>query len=333
MSLESLLAGTSVGVGTISPFSTAVRWFPGIADAAGTRSGIEPTSEPLGQPAGQADRRRDAGAGARVEGHEPSGVVEIHDPRLFRPGREAFCRALAQSAVENLQARRVEVVLNASTCRLAFNPGDFDRAELARRAAAAVTAATPAMRERAAPPHHACAGWTNLTVMAPDTEMSLMQQPADHPRWFAANPVRTLHDQPRGARESSRLFELALAGGSLTMAVAGAILPGIPALPFLLMGARHAVRLSPRIDQLLRRQPWLAAILSQAEASGSPLRLDRRSLVKMLLITVVAAAVSLILHPPLPVILGLELGVMAFVCVRGAMERPGGREVALGVAA
>jgi hypothetical protein len=51
----------------------------------------------------------------------------------------------------------------------------------------------------------------------------------------------------------------------------------------------------------------------------------------MLLITVLAAAVSLIVHPPLPVILGLELGVMAFVCVRGAMERPVGRELALAV--
>jgi uncharacterized protein len=268
-----------------------------------------------------------------VECHEQIGVVEIHDPRLFRPGRQAFCCALAQSAVENLQARRVEIVLNSSTCRLAFNPGEFDRAELARRAAAAVTAATPVMRDRAGPPHRARAGWTSLTALATDAGMSFAQQPSDRPEWLAVDPIRALHEQPLGAaRDDSPLFDLALTGGSLTMAVAGAILPGIPSLPFLLLAAHHAVRLSPKMDRLLRRRTWSAALLRRADASGGLLRLDRRSLLKVLPIIVLTAAVLVIVHPPLPVVIGLEMGVMAFACFR-EMGRLGGREVALGVPA
>ncbi len=215
------------------------------------------------------------------------GLVEIRDPRLFRPGREAFCRELARSAVENLQARRVDIDLTSSICRLEFDPGEFDRAELASRAAAAVTAATPALNE-----------------------------------------------PPRGpARNATPLVDLALAGGSLTLAVAGAVLPGIPSLPFLVLAARHAARLLPEFDEFLRRQSWASALLDHVEHSGNLLRLDGWCLAKVLLITVVAAPILLLTHPPLPLMIGLEIGVMAFVCFRGAMGELSEQEVALEVAA
>jgi len=117
------------------------------------------------------------------------------------------------------------------------------------------------------------------------------------------------------------------------MAVAGALLPGIPSLPFLLLAARHAVRLSPTVDDFVRQQPRLAAILNQAKAAEGFLRLDRQSLKKTLPIAVLAGAVLLIFHPPLPVVMALELGLMAFVCFRGAVSQPGKRELAPGVVA
>ena len=73
-------------------------------------------------------------------------------------------------------------------------------------------------------------------------------------------------------------------------------------------------------------------LLGHADASGSLLRLNRRSIVRMLVITAFAAPDLLIVHPPLPVVLALEIRVMAIVCIR-AMGRPGGRQVALGIAA
>src|ERR1700722_17648166 len=59
------------------------------------------------------------------------GVVEIHDPRLFRAGREPFCRALVEEAISPGRARRVEVRLASGSCRMEFEPGRFDRDAMA----------------------------------------------------------------------------------------------------------------------------------------------------------------------------------------------------------
>jgi uncharacterized membrane protein YbaN (DUF454 family) len=277
MSLATMFAGESIPAPGSPAFSALVPLVPGITPAADLMVDLGPA-----KPASHAGRL-EVRPGVWIECHETSGVVEIHDPRLFRPGREAFCRALVQSAVEDSQAHRVEIDLDRSTCRLVFNPGEFDRAELARRAAAAVTAATPALNER----------------------------------------------PPAAARDAAPLVDLALAGGSLTMAVAGAVLPGIPSLPFLVLTVRHAARLSPQFDQFLRRQSWAAALLGHVETAGSILRIDAQCLPQMLLVTVFAAAILLILHPPLPVVMALELGVMALVSIRAANGRTDGGAVAL----
>jgi uncharacterized membrane protein YbaN (DUF454 family) len=240
-------------------------------------------------------------------------VVEIHDPRLLRPGHEAFCRALVHAAVGRFGAIRAEVRLESATCRLEFEPGRFDRTELARRVAEAVRAATPAVREGSACRDHATAGRVVLTAFAAGSGFPLSAQRADavEPAW--ETPARP-----------GRLVSLAWAGGSFALVVAGAILPGIPTLPFLIMTGRHAVRVSPRIERLLRSQPWCAAWLSEAEArSGATL--DRRSLSRTIGLAVLFAAAILTLHPPMPVVLALELGLMAFLTWRtaGAMPRTG----------
>lgn len=272
MSFESLLEGTSLGGGAMLPFPATLPLVPGTGADAGSLPGSEPRAEAFAELAAARGRRLDIEAGVWVECDEPSGVVEIHDPRLFRAGREAFARALAAAAIEQFQALQVEIDLSFSICRMAFAAGEFDRSELARRAAAAVTAATPALVDR---------------------------RGADR------------------ARSGRPLFDLALAGGSLTMAVAGAVLPGIPALPFLVLAARHAARLSPDLDRILRRQPWACALLSQVR-SESLLGLDPRCLPRVLLASGLAAAVFLIVHPPLPVVMVVELGMMALVCLRAA---------------
>ncbi len=116
------------------------------------------------------------------------------------------------------------------------------------------------------------------------------------------------------------------------MAVAGAVLPGIPALPFLALAVRHAARVSPQFDQFVRRQNWMSTLLDHVETPGSLLRLDGQSLAKVLPIVILAAAVVLILHPPLPVMIGLEIGAVAFLCWR-ATGPLGGLENALEIPA
>jgi uncharacterized membrane protein YbaN (DUF454 family) len=277
--------------------------------------------------------RVEAGPGGWIACDEPGGVVSICDPRLFRPGFEAFCRALAVSAIERFQARRVVIDLTSSTCRLEFEPGEFDREELARRVDAAVRAAIPVLREQVGAPQSNRAAWITLTAQATGRGIAIRRkyanrlgQPLLRDTPAPANPIAGC---PNGA---PRLVDLAMAGGSFTMVVAAAILPGIPTLPFLVMTARHTVRLSPRIERLLKRRPWAAALLRHAEDPRDHVSLNWRSLAKTLLITVLVAAALFVFRPSLPILIALEIAVMAFIGLRklGGME---GWEVALEAAA
>ncbi len=190
-----------------------------------------------------------------------SGVVEIHDSRLLRPGREAFCRALVEAAVERFGADRAEMRLESSTCRLDFEPGRFDRAELAARAAGAIRSATPAVRDGSG----RRSGWTILTAFPTAADggahVREWRKDSSHAAMSADHPIDT-------SKRSGRLVDLAMAGGSFVLAIGGVILPGIPTLPFVIMTGRYAIRVSPRIERLLTRQPWCA----RAAGGGGDLR-------------------------------------------------------------
>lgn len=250
-----------------------------------------------------------------VECCEHSGVVEIRDPRLIRAGQEAFCRALAEAAVMDLGAGLAELNLDASTCRLVFGPGRFDRAELAERAAAAVRAATPRVtkaaneREAAARPE-----WTELSAFAGDGVMVVREWGGESAAGGIVpfDEARRAGDRPRGGR---RLADLAMAGGSLLMTIAGVILPGIPTLPFLIMTAKYAARVSPGFERLVEERPWLSALVAQAEDHEEQ-AIDWLAIGRMIGLAALFVAAIVILHPPMPIVLAVELGVMAFFAWR-----------------
>jgi uncharacterized protein len=311
MPFTTIFEGTGTGVAestsSLPVFPVAPRIVPTgeTASASGTESEMSTGG------------RLEVGAGAWIECDEQSGVVEIHDPRLFRRGRETFCQEMAQSAIEKCQARRVEISLASSMCRLEFAPGAFDRAELGRRVAEAIKAATPLVCDGSAAARKTRAIWTTLSAIATDAWISLWDTLEDHSRREVPPDAATHENQSAEAGTGApRLVDFALTGGSLTMAFAGAVLPGIPSLPFLLLATRHAIRLAPNLDRFLKSRPWSAAILRRVEASGGLLRLDRRSLMEVLPLVALTAAVLVFVHPPLPVVLGLEVAVMAFACLR-----------------
>lgn len=146
---------------------------------------IVPMAVTLRGPRGKsAEPRSDRGlmvAGPWVGCCERSGVVEIHDARLLRPGHEAFCRALLEAAVVDFEASRAEIDLESATCRLEFGPGPFDRAELAGRATGAIRAAIPAVREGSGRRDGDRAGWTVLTAVASDGGASVREWPQMRP--------------------------------------------------------------------------------------------------------------------------------------------------------
>ena len=115
------------------------------------------------------------------------------------------------------------------------------------------------------------------------------------------------------------------------MAVGGIILPAIPALPVLIMSARYAVRVCPGFEQRLMRQTWFATLLAKAENPAGA-TLDWRSSLPMIGLSALVALALLIIHPPYPVVIGMELGLMGLF---GWLELGGPRcrEVARGAAA
>ena len=264
-----------------------------------------------------------AGPGVEVPGpwitcDERAGVVEIHDPRLLCRRHEAFCRALVDAAVSQFGATRAVVYMETATCRLEFEPGQFDRTEISRRVASAVNAATPAVRDGGGDRSETGTMGGMTSSRAIEDGASIAAPP---PRFVVPESSDQADRVPDGRR---RLWHTAMAGGSFALAIGAVILPGIPTLPFLIMTGRHSILVSPRIERLLRRTPWCAALLEQMEAaSGS--KADWKSLSRTVGLAVLLVAGIWILQPPLPVVLLLELGLMAFLAWRewrGSDEAP-----------
>lgn len=264
--------------------------FPGTMPSAATGSGL-PTVRSHAMPrrrrtaartpdAPPAQAAEDQPTGPSIGCCERTGVVEIRDPRLIRPGRESFCRALADAAVNRFGAIRAEVSLETAACRLEFDPG-LDRAGMAERVASAIRAAIPAVRDGIA-------------------------SGAGH-EGGAASDEDALDRDTGSPERRGRLGHLAMASGSFAMAGAAAILPGLPALPFLVMGGRHSLLVSPRVERLLERHPLGQTVLEKLE-SESGRSFDWRWLLTMLALASALAAAIWIFQPPLPVVLLLELG-------------------------
>lgn len=102
--------------------------------------------------------------GERISLREDDGVLTLRDPELFGPGREGFCRRLADAAIRQ-GARAVRISLGSGTCQIDFEPGQINPAAIAERVAEAVRSAIePADHDGRA--DGSFAGWTSLVVFA-----------------------------------------------------------------------------------------------------------------------------------------------------------------------
>ncbi len=204
-----------------------------------------------------------------------AGVVEIRDPRMFRVGQEAFCRSLVEAAVDRGGALLASVDLETATCRIEFGPRRFGAVDLAERVASSIRSAIPTVCRES----------------------------------VTAIEVSRVEGGPSCRR---RMKHLAMAGGSLGLSVAGLVLPGLPTLPFLITTGRHAALASPTIERWLRGHRWTAFLL-EAKSAESRLSFEWKSIAKWVILAAIFATLILVLHPPMPVLLALELGVMALV--------------------
>ena len=127
-------------------------------------------------------------------------------------------------------------------------------------------------------------------------------------------------DSPRGRRR--RLPYVVLAYVCLGFAVAGAVLPLLPTVPFLLVAAWAASRGSPELDEWLHKHPRFGATLRAWRDEGAvPTRAKVLSCVLLATSWIVMLVVSA--SPWVPAITGvLFLCVATYVCTRPAPRGP-----------
>ncbi len=92
----------------------------------------------------------------------------------------------------------------------------------------------------------------------------MLLRPPDHHSPLVAGEERVVASQrpsPRGFRDPRRLLRLVAAGLFFTLAMLGAILPGLPTTPFLLLTSYFLAKSSPRLHRALLNSRFFGPIL------------------------------------------------------------------------
>jgi uncharacterized membrane protein YbaN (DUF454 family) len=118
-------------------------------------------------------------------------------------------------------------------------------------------------------------------------------------RIFSPQPLPAAAIQPANAstfvvKGPRRYLYLALGGGSLTLSVIGLILPGLPAIPFLLASSYYLARSSRELHRKLMNSALLGQILREWE-SCKGMSLDSKR--KLAAVTLVFVGITLALAP------------------------------------
>ena len=130
-----------------------------------------------------------------------------------------------------------------------------------------------------------------------------------------APSTRTLPaSEPRAPskRRGGRLLFLILAGFFFVLGVLGAVLPGLPATPFLLLTSFFLARCSPRLNAALLRSRFVGPILVDWQVHGG---VQPHVKMKAILFVVLAVAITIVVSglspaPALGVVLLAAIGIV-----------------------
>jgi uncharacterized membrane protein YbaN (DUF454 family) len=124
---------------------------------------------------------------------------------------------------------------------------------------------------------------------------------------------------PKLATGAARHMYLAIGAGGLVMSIVGAILPGIPTVPFLLLASYGFARSSPRMDEWLRTNALFGPILVEWEEHGG---LGWNSKEKLIGLTIVLVVITLVVVPFSPIGLVVAL-LLTAISIYGLVCMPG----------
>jgi uncharacterized membrane protein YbaN (DUF454 family) len=109
---------------------------------------------------------------------------------------------------------------------------------------------------------------------------------------------------------------------SVGMAVVGAITPGIPTPPFVILAGYFFIRSSPAAHQWLRRSRWFGSILRNWEEHHGVSRSVRNGAVGLIVVSMVLIALLGLPLPLVLVILAMQIICLVFVLRLRVVEQP-----------
>ena len=172
--------------------------------------------------------------------------------------------------------------------------------------------------------------------MAEDLQCRSRQPSCQRPRQQAQHSLRVRtcdkSESRRDERESTeeviptvrglrRVVFLTLALIFFTLGIAGAILPGLPATPFLLLTSYFLIRTAPSLNRALLRSRWFGPILSDWQQRGG---VQKHVKIKAILVVLVVVGVGAVLSAhslSLTLALMALAGVGVFVILRLPVAR------------
>ena len=123
---------------------------------------------------------------------------------------------------------------------------------------------------------------------------------------------------PKVVRGLKRICYLAGASVFFTLGILGALLPGLPATPFLLLTSYFLLRTSPKLHAKLMRSRWFGPILHDWQVNGGI-----RQHIKLKAILFVAVAVGLtIAFSSLPLWPKMMVGLLACIGISVILKLP-----------
>jgi uncharacterized membrane protein YbaN (DUF454 family) len=229
-----------------------------------------------------------------IEIDEVSRLIRVHDPRLFRSDRRRWCRKLVEAAASRHGVHSVRLDLNTASFEVQF------AAEPSLSLSASLTSAmahvfADAMSE-------ADASILIDTPKEPAGHVSTSPQ-EDWSSLTAFPGTIELHQEPTLLTKGpQRVLYLFLGGSSLALIFVGLAIPGIPTVPFVMASSYYFARSSARLHDMLAHSRVFGPIVVEWSMQHG---LSRMSKAKLAGLTAVVVAVSLLLVPITPLVIGV----------------------------
>lgn len=203
-----------------------------------------------------------------------AGCLSVNDPRVFTAGRPRLAACLLRELTSRHGVAGASLDLDRGDCQVRWAAADVTAQAAAAAFVAALRAAqrTESLRRRAR--------WWGR---AADGTQPRCHARGELPASLVRGPRRALY--------------IAAGGGCVVLTLVGAVVPGIPTVPFLLASSYLLARSSPTLHRALTATPVFGRIVTEWDTQRAMSRRSKLTLMG-LVVTAVSISVSVVQVEP-----------------------------------